>query len=331
MTQQPLPEPTPARYQRSITDVISSPAPGRIPFSVEFMPPRNDEAETRLRTAAETFHDLGVAFVSVTYGAGGSSRDRTMRIAQDLARMPLTTLVHLTLVGHTEAELVEILSDYASLGLSNLLALRGDPPGADPLGEWMPVSGGYRYAEELIWLTKCLEATKHFQVGIAAFPEGHHQSESLAADTKYTLAKLRAGAEFSITQMFFDVDYYLRLRDRLVAADPELGSRPIIPGIMPITSLKSVRRQLQLSGAKLPARLEERLVAAAAGDEEANRDEIRKVGIEESTLMAERLIAEGVPDLHFMTMNFARATQEVLHNLGMAPAWGREHGHDAVR
>lgn len=331
MTQQPLPEPTPARYQRSITDVISSPAPGRIPFSVEFMPPRNDEAETRLRTAAETFHDLGVAFVSVTYGAGGSSRDRTMRIAQDLARMPLTTLVHLTLVGHTEAELVEILSDYASLGLSNLLALRGDPPGADPLGEWMPVSGGYRYAEELIWLTKRLGATKHFQVGIAAFPEGHHQSESLAADTKYTLAKLRAGAEFSITQMFFDVDYYLRLRDRLVAADPELGSRPIIPGIMPITSLKSVRRQLQLSGAKLPARLEERLVAAAAGDEEANRDEIRKVGIEESTLMAERLIAEGVPDLHFMTMNFARATQEVLHNLGMAPAWGREHGHDAVR
>ena len=331
MTQQPLPEPTPARYQRSITDVISSPAPGRIPFSVEFMPPRNDEAETRLRTAAETFHDLGVAFVSVTYGAGGSSRDRTMRIAQDLARMPLTTLVHLTLVGHTEAELVEILSDYASLGLSNLLALRGDPPGADPLGEWTPVPGGYRYAEELIWLTKCLEATKHFQVGIAAFPEGHHQSESLAADTKYTLAKLRAGAEFSITQMFFDVDYYLRLRDRLVAADPELGSRPIIPGIMPITSLKSVRRQLQLSGAKLPARLEERLVAAAAGDEETNRDEIRKVGIEESTLMAERLIAEGVPDLHFMTMNFARATQEVLHNLGMAPAWGREHGHDAVR
>ena len=331
MTQQPLPEPTPARYQRSITDVISSPAPGRIPFSVEFMPPRNDEAETRLRTAAETFHDLGVAFVSVTYGAGGSSRDRTMRIAQDLARMPLTTLVHLTLVGHTEAELVEILSDYASLGLSNLLALRGDPPGADPLGEWTPVPGGYRYAEELIWLTKCLEATKHFQVGIAAFPEGHHQSESLAADTKYTLAKLRAGAEFSITQMFFDVDYYLRLRDRLASADAELGSRPIIPGIMPITSLKSVRRQLQLSGAKLPARLEERLVAAAAGDEEANRDEIRKVGIEESTLMAERLIAEGVPDLHFMTMNFARATQEVLHNLGMAPAWGREHGHDAVR
>ena len=331
MTQQPLPEPAPARYQRSITDVISSPAPGRIPFSVEFMPPRNDEAENRLRTAAEIFHDLGVAFVSVTYGAGGSSRDRTMRIAQDLARMPLTTLVHLTLVGHAEDELVEILSDYASLGLSNLLALRGDPPGADPLGKWKPVSGGYRYAEELIWLTKRLEVTKHFQVGIAAFPEGHHQSESLAADTKYTLAKLRAGAEFSITQMFFDVDYYLRLRDRLVAADPELGSRPIIPGIMPITSLKSVRRQLQLSGAKLPARLEERLVAAAAGDEDANRDEIRKVGIEESTLMAERLIAEGVPDLHFMTMNFARATQEVLHNLGMAPAWGREHGHDAVR
>lgn len=327
MPQQPIPAP----YQRTITDVITSPAPGRIPFSVEFMPPRDDEAENRLRTAAETFHDLGAAFVSVTYGAGGSSRDRTMRIARDLAQFPLTTLVHLTLVGHTETELINILTAYADNGLSNLLALRGDPPGADPLGDWEPIAGGYHYAEELIRLTKSLDKTKHFQIGIAAFPEGHHQAPNLEADTEHTLAKLRAGAEFSITQMFFDVDYYLRLRDRLVAADAELGAKPIIPGIMPITSLRSLRRQLRLSGAQLPAALEERLMTAAAGDEEANRDEIRKIGIEESTVMAERLISEGVPDLHFMTLNFARATQEVLHNLGMAPAWGTEHGHDAVR
>lgn len=307
------------------------PSPGRIPFSVEFMPPRDDAAEDRLWKAAETFHDLGASFVSVTYGAGGSSRERTTRVARKLARHPLTTLVHLTLVNHTEEELITILKDYAAAGLSNLLALRGDPPGGDPLGEWTPTIGGYHYASELIELAKSLPETQHFQVGIATFPEGHFRAPSLEADTEFTLRKLRAGAEFSITQMFFDVEYYLRLRDRLAKADPEHGTKPIIPGIMPITSLRSVRRQIELSGAHLPTALEDRLVAAAAGDEQAHRDDIRKVGIEVSTHMTERLIAEGVPDLHFMTMNFARATQEVLHNLGMAPAWGPELGHDAVR
>ncbi|MCQ9369813.1 methylenetetrahydrofolate reductase [NAD(P)H] [Corynebacterium sp. 35RC1] len=320
-----------AAYQRAITDVIASPSPGRIPFSVEFMPPRDDAAEQRLWKAAEAFHDLGAAFVSVTYGAGGSSRERTMRIAQRLAQYPLTTLVHLTLVNHTREELLEILRGYASAGLSNLLALRGDPPGGDPLGPWTPTEGGLDYAAELIELVRATQETAHFEVGIAAFPEGHFRAPSLEADTEFTLAKLRAGAEFSITQMFFDVDYYLRLRDRLAAADPEHGAKPIIPGLMPITSLRSVRRQIELSGATLGKKLEERLYAAAAGDEEANAQEIRKVGIEVSTLMAERLIAEGVPDIHFMTMNNARATQEVLHNLGMAPAWGTAYGHDAVR
>lgn len=323
--------PLPAAYQRTITDVISSPSPGRIPFSVEFMPPRSDEAERRLRKAAETFHDLGAAFVSVTYGAGGSSRERTNRIAHDLARYPLTTLVHLTLVGHTEQELVDILGSYAQLGLSNLLALRGDPPGGDPMGPWTKVEGGLEYAEQLIHLAKNLPDTRHFQVGIASFPEGHFRAPSLEQDTYYTLQKLRAGAEFSITQMFFDVEFYLRLRDRLVAADPEQGAKPIIPGLMPITSIKSITRLVELSGAFLPPKLEQRLHTAAGGDEQANREEVRKVGIEECTLMAERLIAEGAPDLHFMTLNNARNTQEVLHNLGMAPAWGPEHGHDAVR
>lgn len=321
----------PASYQRTITDVISMPTPGMVPFSVEFMPPRNDEAEQRLWKAAEAFHDLGASFVSVTYGAGGSSRERTTRIAHQLSKHPLTTLVHLTLVDHTVEELTAILKDYAQAGLSNLLALRGDPPGKDPLGEWIPTPGGLEYAKDLIELCKSLDETKHFQVGIATFPEGHFRAPTLEADTQYTLEKLRAGAEFSITQMFFDIEYYLRLRDRLAQADPEVGTRPIIPGLMPITSLRSVRRQVELSGAHLPSKLEEKLLRAANGNEEQHRDDIRKVGIEETTLMAEKLIAEGVPDLHFMTMNFARATQEVLHNLGMAPAWGTEFGHDAIR
>ncbi|MBP3087971.1 5,10-methylenetetrahydrofolate reductase [Corynebacterium sp. sy017] len=318
----------PASYQRTITDVISTVNPGRVPFSVEFMPPRDDAAEQRLWKAAEVFHDLGAAFVSVTYGAGGSSRERTTRIAHELAHHPLTTLVHLTLVNHTEEELVSILTEYAQAGLSNLLALRGDPPGADPLGPWTKTPGGYEYAQELIELTRRLPQTQHFQVGIASFPEGHFRAPSLAADTEVTLAKLRAGAEFSITQMFFDVEYYLRLRDRLLKADSEHGAKPIIPGIMPITSMRSLARQTELSGAHVPSRVHEQLRRAAecGGD-----DEVRKVGIELSTLMAERLIAEGAPDLHFMTLNFARATQEVLHNLGMAPAWGAALGHDAVR
>lgn len=309
---------TATNYQLSITDALKRPTPGRVPFSVEFMPPRDDAAETRLKNAAKTFHDLGASFVSVTYGAGGSTRQRTARIARRLARQPLTTLVHLTLVDHTKAELEEILKEYAALGLSNLLALRGDPPG-DPLGDWIPTENGLSYASELIDLVQSLPECSHFEIGIASFPEGHYRAGSLEQDTYYTLQKLRAGAQYSITQMFFDVEHYLRLRDRL-AVDPEHGTKPIIPGLMPITSLRSVRRQMELSGSALPPKLEQRFIKAAAGDEVANKEAIRKVGIEVTTEMAERLIAEGAPDLHFMTLNLVRATQEVLHNLGMAPA-----------
>lgn len=314
--------PSPAAgRQVPIRQALELPSPGTVPFSVEFMPPRDDAAEQRLLSAAEAFHDLGAAYASVTYGAGGSTRERTFRIASRVAKQPLTTLVHLTLVDHSVDELREILRQYLDQGLTNLLVLRGDPPG-DPLGDWKTSEGGLTYAEELINLIREDDEFSQFEIGIASFPEGHYRAASLEDDTRYTLDKLRAGAEYSITQMFFDIDHYLRLRDRLAAADPEHGAKPIIPGIMPITSLRSVRRQLELSGSELPKGLEDRLVAAAAGDEAANKDEIRKVGIEASTEMAERLIAEGVPSMHFMTLNFTRATQEVLHNLGMAPPWG---------
>lgn len=321
-----LKPPAPGR-QVTIRQALSMPSAGTIPFSVEFMPPRDDAAELRLLRAAEAFHDLGASFASVTYGAGGSSRNRTLRIAQRVSRQPLTTLVHLTLVEHTVDQLREILRSYLDAGLTNLLVLRGDPPG-DPLGPWNQTDGGLRYASELIELIKSEPEFDRFEIGIASFPEGHYRSPDLESDTKYTLAKLRAGAEYSITQMFFDCDHYLRLRDRL-ACDPVEGAKPIIPGLMPITSLRSVRKQVELSGAALPAELEDRLVNAADGDEQAHRDEIRKIGIDFSTEMAERLIAEGAPGLHFMTMNFARASQEVLHNLGMAPAWGT--GQDMLR
>lgn len=294
------------------------------------MPPRNDDAEEQLWNAAEAFHDLGVSFASVTYGAGGGTRERTLRVAQRLATKPLTTLVHMTLVNHTQEQLKQMLRGYAASGLTNLLALRGDPPGA-PNGPWVSTPGGLDYAIELIELAVEMPECANFDIGIASFPEGHFRAQDLEADTLATLRKLRAGAQYSITQMFFDVEHYLRLRDRLAAADQEHGSKPIIPGLMPITSLRSVRRQMELAGAALPLAVEQRLLSAAQGDEEANRDVVREVGIEITTAMAERLIAEGAPDLHFMTMNNVRATQEVLHNLGMAPAWGPGLGHDVVR
>lgn len=329
-TLRPVPDHYPIPPQVRITEALKLPTPGRVPFSVEFMPPRDDAAEERLTRAAEIFHDLGVSFCSVTYGAGGTSRERTIRVGRTLASAPLTTLVHLTLIGHTKEDLHSILEEYRSNGLTNVLALRGDPPG-DPNAEWIPTPGGFTYAKELIEDIRANDPEGEFHIGIASFPEKHYRSPSLEADTFHTLEKLRAGAEFSITQMFFDIEYYLRLRDRLIAADPIQGAKPIIPGIMPITSLRSVRRQMHLAGTKLPPKLEADLMKAAGDDEEKNRDAIRAVGIEYSSIMAEKLIAEGVPDLHFMTLNFARATQEVLHNLGMAPAWGPDKGHDAVR
>lgn len=316
--------------QIAVSQTLALNTPGRVPFSVEFMPPRDDAAEERLWNAAEAFHDLGVSFASVTYGAGGGTRERTLRVAERLATKPLTALVHMTLVNHTTEELQEMLRGYAERGLTNLLALRGDPPG-DPNAPWVKTEGGLEYAKELIELVREMPECESFDIGIASFPEGHYRAPDLDADTAFTLEKLRAGAQYSITQMFFDIDHYLRLRDRLARADREHGSKPIIPGLMPITSLRSVRRQMELAGASLPSDLERRLLDAANGDEVKNKDAIREVGIEVTTEMAERLIAEGAPDLHFMTMNNVRATQEVLHNLGMAPAWGPDLGHDMVR
>ncbi len=309
----------PARVTKtpSIVDRIKSGDDRRIPFSVEFFPPRDEAAEARLWRTARDFEQLGPAFASITYGAGGSTRDRTVRITGQIAQeTTLLPVAHLTAVGHSINELRAMVGSYADKGISNILVLRGDPPG-DPLGEWEQHPEGVEYAEELVSLVRDLG---DFHVGVASFPEGHHRSESLESDTKYLVRKLRAGAEYSITQMFFDVEDYLRLRDRVVACDPFEGAKPIIPEIMPITSLRSVRRMMELSGSKLPAALEERLTRAAGTGPEEDRAAVREEGIAYATEMGERLIAEGAPSLHFITLNFSRATREVLQNLGLAPA-----------
>ncbi|WP_084506928.1 methylenetetrahydrofolate reductase [Nocardia violaceofusca] len=286
---------------------------GTIPFSVEFNPPRDAAAEARLWRAAREFERMHPAFVSMTYGAGGSTRDRTARITGQLAReTTLLTVAHLTAVGHSVAELRSIVGSYADAGIRNMLVLRGDPPG-DPLGEWRKHPDGVEYAEELVRMVCELG---DFHVGVASFPQGHYRSPDLDHDTRYLTAKLRAGAEYSITQMFFDVEHYLRLRDRVAAYDAEQGAKPIIPELMPITSLRTVQRAEELSGRPLPARVMQRLEQAAGNDPEANRNAVRAVGIEIATEIGQRLIDEGVPCLHFITLNFAKATTEVLTNLG---------------
>ncbi len=288
---------------------------GPVPFSVEFSPPRDAEGEQRLWRAVRIFERLDPAFVSMTYGAGGSTRERTLRITGELAEQTtLLPVAHLTAVGHSVTELRRVMGGYADKGITNILALRGDPPG-DPLGEWRRHPEGVAYAEELVRLVGELG---DFTTGVASFPEGHHRAADLASDTTYLVRKLRAGASYSITQMFFEVDDYLRLRDRVVAADPEQGAKPIIPGIMPITSLKTVQRMVELSGSVLPDRLRDRLAAAAGDGPEEDRVAVREVGIDIATEIAQRLIAEGAPCLHFCTLNFAKATSEVLDRIGIA-------------
>ncbi|WP_040865901.1 methylenetetrahydrofolate reductase [Nocardia exalbida] len=313
---------TPGRPSRTHPNVSGTPsvvqslrahAGHAVPFSVEFNPPRDAAAEARLWRAVRQFECMHPAFVSMTYGAGGSTRDRTVRVTGELAQQTtLLPVAHLTAVEHSVAELRSLVGAYADSGIRNILVLRGDPPG-DPLGEWHKHPQGVSYAEELVRIVRDLG---DFHVGVASFPQGHHRSPDLATDTAFLAAKLRAGAEYSITQMFFDVEHYLRLRDRLVALDPIEGTKPIIPELMPITSLRTVQRAEELCGRPLPDSVMRRLRTAAGDGGEENAAAVRAAGIEIATEIAQRLIDEGAPCLHFITLNFAKATSEVLTNLG---------------
>ncbi|MGI8416246.1 MAG: methylenetetrahydrofolate reductase [NAD(P)H] [Nakamurella sp.] len=283
-------------------------APGR-KFSLEFMPPRSDDEEAGLWLAVRRLEGLRPAFVSVTYGAGGSRRDRTIRITGRIAReTTLLPVAHLTAVGHSVDELRHVIGSYASVGVRNILALRGDPPG-DPMGEWTPHPQGLEYAADLVRLVRSLG---DFCVGVAAFPDKHPRSPDVETDTQFYLDKVRAGADFGITQMLFSADDYLALRDRLTAAGAAV---PLLPGVMPVTSFRRLMTICELSGQSVPVELAEKL-AAATDDPKA----ARAIGIEHAIGMCEELLAADVPALHFYTFNRAKATIEVLTALGMVPA-----------
>jgi methylenetetrahydrofolate reductase (NADPH) len=271
--------------------------------SIELWPPRNEAAEVRLEAALGELEALHPSFTSITYGAGGSTRHRTHDLVVKLAQRGRSVpMAHLVCAAHTRLELAEILADYRDAGLENVLALRGDAPLSAAEG----LSGGeLEHAIELVELAKDVGG---FCVGVAAHPEGHPDSPDRRSDLAYLAAKLEV-ADFAITQFFFRPSDYFRLVDDL----SRLGaSRPIVPGVMPITNPRTVQRMAEMSGSAVPAAIANRIDAVAD-----RPDEVHKIGVEVATELCEALLAEGVPGLHFYTMNQSRATIEVCSNLGI--------------
>ncbi|MHB1595942.1 MAG: methylenetetrahydrofolate reductase [NAD(P)H] [Streptosporangiaceae bacterium] len=287
-----------------ISDLLAS---GRRSYSFEFMAPKTDADEAQLWRAIRRLEPLRPTFVSVTYGAGGTTRDRTVRVTGRIAaETTMTPVGHLTAVDHSVAELRHVIGSYAAVGVRNVLALRGDPPG-DPAGEWVPHPDGLTHAIDLVRLVR---SAGDFCVGVAAFPEGHVRSASEGLDLSHFVAKCQAGASFAITQMFFFTDDFLRFRDQVAARGCDV---PIIAGIMPITSVPMIDRAVLLSGARFPADL-----AKDLHEHQSDRSAVRKIGVEYAAGMCQRLLDADVAGLHFYTLNGSRATGEIYQVLGLA-------------
>jgi methylenetetrahydrofolate reductase (NADPH) len=292
-----------------MTSVLERIHVDRVTFSVEFMPPRDDADEQILWNSIRELEGLDPAFVSVTYGAGGSRRDRTIRTTGRVAReTTLVPMAHLTAVDHSVAELRNVIGWYAAVGVRNVLALRGDPPG-DPMGDWVKHPQGLSYASELVELVRELG---DFTVGVAAFPYAHPRCADAETDADRLVAKFRAGADFAIGQLCYDASAFLRLRDRVAARGSDA---PILPGVMPLTTPRMLAKVEELSGSPVPAEIAARL-EPLVDDPAAFRAE----GITVVTEMCQQLIDEGVNLLHFYTFNRSKATKEVLGRLGLVPS-----------
>lgn len=277
-------------------------AHGSRSFSFEFFPPADQAAEGRLWDAIRALERLKPTFVSVTYGAGGSTRDRTVRITREIAQhTDLATVAHLTCVGASRDEVRAIAGQYMAAGIENVLALRGDPPGG-PQAPWQTHTDGLDHADQLVEL---LVSLGDFSVGVAAFPDGHPSSSgNFSQDIEVLIRKAELGAQFAITQFFFDVTKWVRLVDALRSRNCEI---PIIPGVMPVTSVRQLQRFAELQGTPLPSTMVARF-ERIADDPVA----VRALGVEIAAELSQQLLDQGAPGIHFFTLNASTATREVF-------------------
>jgi methylenetetrahydrofolate reductase (NADPH) len=295
--------------------------------SFEFFPPRNDDAWQEFVASLPEFEALKPSFVSVTYGAGGSTRDRTDALVAQLAtETALAPVPHLTCVGHTDAEIDSILAGYASRGVSNILALRGDAPRAQA----SVAEGSFRHAADLVRAVRTFNASgrhpdpRGFGIGVAGFPEGHPETPNTLVQMDHLKAKVDAGADFIVTQLFFDNDAFFDWRDRCALAGIKV---PVIAGLMPVTSLAGLKRMAELAaGTRFPAPLL-RAIKRCQDDPES----VANVGIHWATEQARDLIDRGVDGIHFYTLNRSGATRQIYRTLGLAGRVGSAAGASQIR
>lgn len=282
---------------------------GRPSYSIEFFPPKTEDGERAL--FEKTLPALLAArpdYCSVTYGAGGSTREKTLGIVERLQRdFDLTTMMHLTCVNASKGELGSVVQEAKARGVKNILALRGDPPGGT--GEWVPTEGGFRYSSELVAYLRDLGGVS---IGTAGFPEGHiAQTGGKFQDWQHLADKIRQGAHFVVTQLFFNNDDYFGMRDHL---SKTLGvDVPLVPGLLPVLSRNQTKKFTAMCGASLPASFVSRL--DALGDDDAA---VTAFGIDYCTRQTQDLIRGGAPGVHFYTLNKAHSTVQILKNLGHA-------------
>jgi methylenetetrahydrofolate reductase (NADPH) len=280
-------------------------------FSFEFYPPKTEDGWQNLRHALKSLTVLQPDFASVTYGAGGSTRDRTLEVTQWLkGDLGIEAMAHLSCVGATREDLCQILDGIAGAGIENVLALRGDPPRGE--AEWRPHPGGLRYSTELAQL---ISERYPFGIGAACFPEVHPDAPDLGHDLRYLRQKIDSGVSFLITQLFFDNELYFAFVEEARGAGIEA---PIIPGIMPITDVRQIKTITGMCGASIPASLLEQLEIRAE-DPAA----VLELGVSYATLQCAELLARGAPGIHFYTLNRSAATRAILSALKLLRPWVR--------
>ena len=275
-------------------------------ISFEFFPPKTDEGDRNLlEKTLPALKETNPDFCSVTYGAGGSTRDKTLMIVDRIQKQGVTALAHLTCVNHIREEVGAMLEKIRALGCKNILALRGDPPGG---GEFVPTPGGFEFSSQLV---RFLRETNGFSIGVAGFPEGHIAcKEGKLVDWQRLKEKIDAGADFVLTQLFFDNADFLEFRDHLTRNGIKV---PIVPGIISILSATQIKKFTQLCGSRIPQPLAEKLDQLGTDDAAA-----AEFGIEYATKQCEELLREGAPGLHFYTLNKANSSVRILKNLGLA-------------